>query len=79
MHRQQSCAHETVSEVFLLYVTVHTWAKYGISYRSANLSVVVTKIMIFSCVEVVVNHFSKNYWKNTMFCLTGTTKHTLVK
>lgn len=34
--------------------------------------------IIFSCVKVVVNHFSKNDWKNTRFCLTGATKHTLV-
>lgn len=79
VHRQQSCAHETVSVVFLLYGSVHTWAKYGISYTSANPSVVVTEIMIFSCVKVVVNNFSKNDWKNTRFCLTGTTEHTFVR
>lgn len=49
MHRHQSCAHETVSEVFLLYGSVHTWVKYGISYRSANPSVVVTENYFLMC------------------------------
>lgn len=79
MHRQQSCAYETVSEVFLLYGSVHNLGKISSSYGSANPSVVVTEIMVFSYVKVVVNHFSKNDWKNTRFCLTGTTKHTLVR
>lgn len=56
---------------FLVMVMSITWAKYGQDMDRIIGAVVVTEIMevlmISSCIRVIVNCFSKNDWKNTMF------------